>query len=84
MFDIAKYLEKFKIMSHSRDFLRNSVAEAIKEVCGIDIGLNKIEVKNYIARINERPIIKTEIFLKKIKILEILDKKTNGKVKEIL
>ncbi|MFH1626613.1 MAG: hypothetical protein ABH971_00690 [bacterium] len=76
-------LEKFKRMSQSRDFLRNSVAEVIKEVCNIEIDLKKIEVKNYIARINEKPIIKTEIFLKKIKILENLDKKTGGKVKEI-
>ena len=84
MFDIAKYLEKFKLMSHSRGFLRNSVADAVKEVCGIDIDPIKIEVKNYIARINEKPIIKTEIFIKKTKILDILNKKTDGKIKEIL
>jgi len=84
MFDIAKYLEKFKVMSQSRGFLRNSVAEAIKEVCDIEIEPSKIEVKNFIARINEKPIIKTSIFLRKVKILEILDKKTGGKIKEIL
>jgi hypothetical protein len=84
MFDIAKYLEKFKVMSQSRGFLRNSVAEAIKEVCDIEIEPTNIIVKNYVARISEKPIIKTEIFLKKAKILEILDKKTDGKVKEIL
>ncbi len=84
MFDIEKYLEKFKIISQSRFFLRNFVAEAIKEVCNIDIDPTKIEIKNYIARINEKPVIKTEIFLKKAKILDVLDKKTNGKIKEIL
>ena len=84
MFDIAKYLEKFKVMSHSRDFLRNCVCDAVKEVCFIEIEPTKIEVKNFIARINEKPIVKTAIFLKKTKILEILDKKTDGKVKEIL
>ncbi len=84
MFDIAKYLEKFRTMSNSRNFLRNSVAEAVKEVCNIDIEPNKIEVKNYIARINEKPIIKTEIFLKKTKILNLLDKKTGSMIKEVL
>jgi len=84
MFNIGEYLEKFKIKFQSRDFLRNSVAEAVKEVCDIDIEPKKIEVKNFIARINEKPIIKTSIFLKKEKILEILNKKTGGKVKEIL
>jgi hypothetical protein len=84
MFDIAKYLEKFKILSQSKFFLRNSVAEAIKEVCNIEIEPTKIIVKDYIARISEKPIIKTQIFIKKIKILQILDKKTSGKIKEIL
>lgn len=84
MFDIAKYLEKFKVLSQSKFFLRNSVAEVIKEVCDIEIEPTKIEVKDYIARIKEKPIIKTEIFLKKVKILEILDKKIEGKIKEIL
>jgi len=84
MFDITKYLEKFKAISHSRKFLKNSVAEAIKEVCFVDVEPNKIEIKDYIARIKEKPIIKTIIFIKKTKILNILDKKTNGKVKDIL
>ena len=84
MFNIGEYLEKFKENYKSRDFIRNSITEAIKEVCGIDIKSSKIEVKNYIAKIKEKPIIKTEIFLKKTKILEALDKKTSGKVKDIL
>ncbi len=84
MFDIAKYLEKFKILSNSRFFLRNSVVEAVKEVCGIEIEPAKIEVKNYTARINEKPIVKTQIFIKKSKIIELLNKKTGGKVSEIV
>ncbi|MDD5022390.1 MAG: hypothetical protein PHR82_09730 [Endomicrobiaceae bacterium] len=84
MFDIAQYLEKFKNIISSQDFLRNSVAEAIKEICSINIDPKKITIKNYTARIEEKPIIKTSIFLKKIKILELLDKKTEGKIKDIL
>ena len=84
MFDIGKYLEKFKKFSQSRDFLRNSVAESIKEICNIEIDPKKIEVKDGVARISERPIIKSEIFLKKTKILEILSKKTENKIIEIL
>ena len=56
MFNIGEYLEKFKIKFQSRDFLRNSVAEAVKEVCDIDIEPKKIEVKNFIARINEKQV----------------------------
>ena len=84
MFDIKEYLKKFKKIYQTQEFLKNSVAEAIKEVCNIDIETKKIILKDHVARINDKTIIKTEIFLKKIKILDILDKKTNGKVKEIL
>jgi len=84
MFDIGKYLEKFKKFSQSRDFLRNSVAESVKEICGIEIDPKKIEVKDGVARISERPIVKSEIFLKKAKILEKLKEKTENKIQEIL
>ncbi|MDD4803765.1 MAG: hypothetical protein PHN69_01195 [Candidatus Pacebacteria bacterium] len=84
MFDIAKYLEKFKVISCSRDFLRNSLAEAIKNICHIEIDPKKIDVKNYVARINERPIVKSEIFLKKEKILKSLSEEVREKVKDIV
>ena len=84
MFDIAQYLEKFKRMSQSKGFLRDTVVGVIKDVCKFDVDPQKIEIKNGIARINEKPIIKTEIFLKKTKILDILKEKTNGKIVEVL
>ena len=84
MFDIKKYLEKFKIIHNTQNFLKNSIAESIKDVCNIDIQPSKIKINGYIARIDERPIIKTEIFLKKIHILNILNKKTNKKITDIL
>ncbi len=77
MFDISKYLEKFKKLSEGRDFLQNSVAESIREICKIDIDPKKIVVKSGIARVNERPLFKTEIFLKKPKIMENLKLKTD-------
>lgn len=84
MFDIAKYLEKFKKFSQSRDFLRNSVSEAVKEICNIEIDPKKIAVKDGVARISERPIIKSEIFLKKSKILEVLKEKKHIDIFDIL
>jgi hypothetical protein len=84
MFDIAKYLEKFTRLSMTRGFLKESVVASVKEICGIDIDKNKIDEKDGIIRINERPIIKSEIFLKKTKIIESLEKKIGEKVTDIL
>jgi hypothetical protein len=83
MFDIGEYLNKFKKISESRDFLRNTVSETIKTVSGITIDPKNIEIKDGTARIKEKPIIKAEIFLKKTKIIEVLKVKTD-KIKDIL
>jgi len=84
MFDIGKYLDKFKKLSESRDFLRNYVAQSIKEVCGIEIDPKNIDIKSTVARISERPIVKNEIFIKKAKVLENLAKKMEKKITDIL
>jgi hypothetical protein len=83
MFDISEYLNKFKKISEGRDFLRNTVSEAIKTISGITVDPKNIEVKEGIARIKEKPIVKTEIFLKKGKIIENLKTKTD-KITDIL
>ena len=84
MFDIAKYLEKFKVISQSREFLINSAAETIKNICGIDVEKKKILFKDGVIRINENPAVKTTIFLKKQKILDELNKKVKGKIRDLL
>ena len=75
MFDIAKYLEKFKVMGNSRHFSRNLVVETIQTVCGITLDPKNIEIKDGLVRIQSKPIIKNEIFLKKAKILTLLKEK---------
>lgn len=84
MFDISQYLEKFKKLLTSQEFLINSVVESIKKNCLVDVDPKNIVIKNYSARINERPLVKTSIFLKKKKILEDLAIKTDGKIKDII
>lgn len=84
MFDIGKYLEKFKILGNSRFFLRDTVKDSIKEICGIDIDPKDIFIKEGLARISTKPIIKNEIFLKKQKILESINTKSEQKILDIL
>ena len=80
MFNVADYLNKFKKLSESRDFLRNAVSGAVKDVCGIEIKPEDVDIRSGIARVNAKPVVKSEIFLKKSKILEVL----SGKINEIL
>jgi acetylglutamate synthase len=84
MFDIGKYLEKFKVIGNSRNFIRDSVAANIKEITGIDIDPKKIDIKDGIVRVNEKTIIKSEIFLKKARILDAVNSKVEKKIVDIL
>lgn len=84
MFNVGDYLEKFKKLSLSRDFLRQATSDAIREASGIEIDPKNIEVKDFIARIKEKPAVKAEIFLKKSKILPLLKEKSRGRALDIL
>ncbi len=84
MFDIGKYLGKFKKMSESRDYLRNSVSETIKEICKVEINPKNIDISSGVIRIKEKPIIKSEIFINKTKILSVLEKKIQEKIVDIV
>lgn len=84
MFNIAKYLEKFKILKNSKFFLRDLVVEGVKKITNIEIDPKKVDVKDGLVRISEKPIIKSEIFIKKAKILEEINSKTDKKIVDIL
>ena len=84
MFDISKYLEKFKALKNSKFFLRDLVVESVKKITNIDIDKKNIDIKNGLVRINEKPIIKNEIFFKKSKILEEINSKIEIKISDIL
>ena len=84
MFDIAKYLGKFRKLSESRDYLRSAVAAAIKETCRVEINPKSIDITAGIVRIKEKPIIKSEIFINKTKILSALEKKIQEKITDIV
>ncbi|MBU6370748.1 MAG: DUF721 domain-containing protein [Patescibacteria group bacterium] len=83
MFDIGRYLERFKKISQSRDALRTAVAEAVQEICSITINPKQVDVRDGKVVISCRPAVKTEIFLKKEKILANLSEKTGKKITDI-
>ncbi len=82
MFDIAGYLQKFKKFSESRNAVRIVIQEALEKVCGVQIDLSSIDVKNGIARIKGTPALKNELVIKKQKILAQLSQKTSD-IKDI-
>lgn len=84
MFDIAKYLEKFKVLKNSKGVLRVLIVESIKKFTNIEIDPKNIDIKPGVIRVSEKPIVKNQIFLKKTKILEEINSKTENKISDVL
>lgn len=84
MFDISQYLEKFKKLKNSKFFIRDLVVESIKKITNIYIDVKNINIKDGLVRLSDKPIIKNEIFIKKTKILEEINSKTEQKIIDII
>ncbi len=74
MKDIKSLLEKFNFILGSSEVKRDAVKNAILEVSKIDIPKENIEIKRCVAYLNVKPIIKSEIVLKKETILSVIEK----------
>lgn len=74
-FNIKDYLNKFKIILKEKDDFYDSIIEIINNVINIKINKNNIKIKNNFIFIKSSPIIKSEIFINKDKILSLLKEK---------
>ncbi len=72
MQEIKFFLEKFKnILQGDRD-LKNELIVKINKETGIILTDTRVKIKEKTAFIQEKPVVKSEIFLKKDKIIESL------------
>ena len=74
--NIAKYLEKFFIISPPGKFYQKEVVKALNEILNINLSENDIEYRFGIIYIkNNNTALKNEIFLNKDKIIQLLSQK---------
>lgn len=72
MFNIEQYLKRFTLHISGGVVQKEKVIEVVKGVIGVDITKEQIEVKDGILTLKVRPIIKSELMLKKELLLEKL------------
>ena len=86
MFNINDLLQKVKSLRNSDIAIRMSVQSAIKTNTQIEIPIENISIKSGRAMVQKMPqIIKGEIFIKKIQILDDIKKSLGeGKIKDII
>ncbi len=70
MFNISSYLEKFKQLYSENLYFKDTIVKVVKEVTNIDINKEAINYKKGILILNVKPILKSELFLKKSPLLK--------------
>lgn len=70
---LEQFLEKFKSFLTARGASKKTVIGAIKNITGIELSENEIEIKNGAVALYVRPLIKNEIFMRKSAILKELE-----------
>jgi len=84
MFNLDKFLNKFKGLKPPNDEIKINIIKIIKDDLNINLERKDISVRNKTIYINTKPIIKNEIFINKYKLIETLrDKLGNTMVKDI-
>ncbi len=68
MFNISNFLEKFLKLGQNNSLRRMAVLEVIKEITGIELKKEDIEIKGEQIKIKSNPVIRNEIFMHKEKI----------------
>ena len=74
MFNISQFLEKFKRFETSEIGTRETIAQALKEIVGINVPLESITYKNAVITLSVEGMVRSELYIKKQKILEMLQK----------
>ncbi|PIP73457.1 MAG: hypothetical protein COW88_01885 [Candidatus Lloydbacteria bacterium CG22_combo_CG10-13_8_21_14_all_47_15] len=74
-FNINKYLEKFRGLQSSDDFLIQDVITAVKKETGVLLEKKNIRISNTTAYITTSPALKNIIFIKKEALVNIFNKK---------
>lgn len=83
MFNISLYLEKFKILGLGEVLAKDAMISVLEKLVGVKIERKDIEYKNGMFRIKAEPIVKSQIYIKKNEILELLSQELKKNVKDV-
>ncbi|MFZ2038904.1 MAG: hypothetical protein WAV11_03120 [Minisyncoccia bacterium] len=79
LFKISDYLKKVSSFSNEQELLSNSIIISFRNVLGIEIKPSEFSFKDGIILIDKSPVVKSEIMLKKDRLLNSINKQTGNK-----
>jgi hypothetical protein len=83
MFNISKYLEKFKIVGHSETVVKESLIEAIFKESQVVLTKKDVDIRSGVAYIKTHSLMKNQIQIKKAKILETVNARAEKPLSDI-
>jgi len=72
MFNIEQYLKRFTLHISGGVVQKEKVIEIVKDIVGIELEKEQVEIKDGVLTLKIRPIIKSELVLKKEALMEKL------------
>lgn len=83
MFNIGDYLEKFKNIGLKELLLKEKIVSVVNNLTKAGINVKDVTIKNGIVSIKIHPLGKSELYMKKKRILELVNENEKVPLKDI-
>ena len=83
MKDLGAYLQKFRQLISSNEDKTKIVSEEILKITNIYVPENQIIIKEGIITINTKPVIKSEFFINKEKIIKAIQERGISNIRDL-
>lgn len=83
MFNIEKYLERFKKLGESEKESKEKIILILEQVLGIKFLADDLIIKDAVLIIKSGPVVKNTLFIKKEKILDKIKEGTSRRIIDI-
>ena len=80
MYNIASFLEKFKHVGLKERLAREVISKIVSEECGVTVALDAVQYKNAIVTLKIPLAVKSQVFIKKGRILKRCSEEFPGSV----
>ena len=82
MFNLPNYLARYRLLANQHSANKKAILEILASF-NFNLEPNQIEVKNKVLQIKTKPIIKSELFLRKADLLASFQTNLNGQITDL-
>lgn len=83
MKEISSFFDKFKNIALKEISKREAICSSIEKITKLKVEIKDISIRDGVVSLKGGSLLKSEVFLKKKQILDLIAKKTNTKIVDI-